>query len=129
MKTMVKSFILTVLLTSLYTFSSQAQEVEKQKNNTEETTTQFKVSGVCSMCKERIEEALYTTGIKSATWDRKTQLLTVTYKTKKINEAKIHELVAGVGHDTEKVKAKDEVYKKLPDCCLYRDGVSSHDNR
>jgi copper chaperone CopZ len=129
MKTIVKSFILTVLLTSLYTFSSQAQEAEKQKNKTDEATAQFKVSGVCGMCKERIEEALYTTGIKSATWDRKTQLLTVTYRTKKINELKIHELVAGVGHDTEKVKAKDEVYKKLPDCCLYRDGVSSHDNR
>ncbi len=129
MKAIIKSFILIVFLACFYTFSAQAQEVKKNGGKANETTTQFKVNGVCGMCKERIEEALYTTGIKSASWDRKTQLLTVTYKTNKINEFKIYELVAGVGHDTEKVKAKDEVYKKLPDCCLYRDGVSSHDNR
>jgi hypothetical protein len=30
-------------------------------------------------------------------------------------------LIAAVGHDTDKVKAKDEVYADLPFCCLYRD--------
>ena len=94
-----------------------------------DVTVSFKVNGVCGMCKERIEEALYTTGIKSAIWNTKTQILTVSYKSKKINEMQIHQLVAGVGHDTDKVKAKDEVYKKLPDCCLYRDGVKAHGDR
>lgn len=95
---------------------------------TNEVTATIKVSGVCGMCKKRIEEAVYVAGVKSATWDSKTQLLTISYKTKKISEAKIHELVAGVGHDTDKVKAKDEVYKDLPDCCLYRDGASMHND-
>jgi hypothetical protein len=92
-------------------------------------TSTFKVSGVCSMCKKRIEEAVYVAGIKSATWTIKTQMLTISYKPKKISELKIHELIASVGHDTEKVKAKAEIYKTLPDCCLYRDGVDVHDDK
>lgn len=100
-----------------------------KQGNANDATLTFKANGVCSMCKERIEEALYVSGIKSATWDKKTQMLTVSYKSKKINEMQIHQLVAGVGHDTEKVKAKDEVYKALPDCCLYRDGVNAHDDK
>jgi Cu(I)/Ag(I) efflux system membrane fusion protein len=30
------------------------------------------------------------------------------------------QLIAKNGHDTEKYKAPDEVYKQLPECCLYR---------
>jgi copper chaperone CopZ len=99
------------------------------KNTNDEVTTSFKVSGVCGMCKERIEESLYVTGVKSATWDKKTQMLTVSYKSKKITEQKLHQLVAEVGHDTEKMKANDKIYKALPDCCLYRDGVNAHDDK
>jgi hypothetical protein len=39
---------------------------------------------------------------------------------------KLHELIANVGHDTEKVKAPDQVYLKLPDCCMYRDNDNTH---
>ncbi|TAH18016.1 MAG: cation transporter [Cytophagales bacterium] len=112
---------ITLFFSILLVFSSM-----KSIKFPDEISATIKVSGVCGMCKKRIEEAVYVTGIKSATWDSKTQLLTVSYKPKKISEIKIHELVAGVGHDTEKVKAKDETYKNLPDCCLYRDGASMH---
>ena len=81
----------------------------------------IKVFGNCGMCKERIETALDQNGVKLASWDSKTKNLEVVYNPKKISETKIHELIAGVGHDTEKVKAKDDVYGKLPFCCLYRD--------
>lgn len=118
MKSLLK---ITLFFSVLLAFSSMKSA--KFQDNISAT---IKVSGVCSMCKNRIEEALYVAGIKSAIWDSKTQLLTVTYKSKKINELKIHELVSGVGHDTEKVKAKDETYKNLPDCCLYRDGATMH---
>jgi hypothetical protein len=73
------------------------------------------------MCKERIETALDSKGIKMAQWDAKTKNLEIAYNSSKITEQQIHELVAAAGHDTEKVKAKDEVYAKLPFCCLYRD--------
>jgi len=81
----------------------------------------IKVYGNCGMCKSRIETALDQNGIKLASWDSKTKNLEVVYNSKKISEQKIHELVASVGHDTDKVKAKDEVYGQLPFCCLYRD--------
>ncbi|HEY0743723.1 MAG TPA: cation transporter [Chryseosolibacter sp.] len=84
-------------------------------------TANIKVFGNCGMCKERIETALDQTGIKVATWDTKTKNLEVVYNPKKITEQRIHELIAEVGHDTEKVKAKNDVYGKLPFCCLYRD--------
>lgn len=84
-------------------------------------TASIKVFGNCGMCKERIETALDQPGIKAAKWDTKSKNLEVVYNTKKISEQKIHEIIASVGHDTEKVKAKDDVYAKLPFCCLYRD--------
>ncbi|HQQ83214.1 MAG TPA: cation-transporting ATPase, partial [Cyclobacteriaceae bacterium] len=59
--------------------------------------------------------------IKKATWDTKTKELVVVYNKEKITEDQIHQLVASAGHDTDKVKAKEEVYANLPFCCLYRD--------
>jgi len=84
-------------------------------------TASIPVSGNCSMCKKRIETALDRAGIKQAVWDVKSKKLTLTYNPGKISEQKIHEAIAGIGHDTDKVKAKDEVYAELPFCCLYRD--------
>jgi periplasmic mercuric ion binding protein len=81
----------------------------------------IKVYGNCGMCKERIETALDKSGVKMSAWDIKSKNLEVVYNSKKITELQIHQLIANVGHDTDKVKAKDEVYSKLPFCCLYRD--------
>lgn len=94
------------------------------------TTAHIKVFGNCGMCKSRIEKVLDHSGIKLAKWNTKTKDLEVVYNKKKISEQQIHELVASVGHDTDKVKAKDEVYAKLPFCCLYRnhDHSGIHDD-
>jgi periplasmic mercuric ion binding protein len=81
----------------------------------------LKVSGNCFMCKQRIETALEQPGIKSATWNVETKNLEAVYNSNKISEDKIHEIVAAAGHDTEKLKTNNEVYGKLPFCCLYRD--------
>lgn len=80
----------------------------------------MKVPGECDMCQRRIEKALKTEGIKSSYWNVDTQMLTVLYFKKKIDTGKIAALVAATGHDTDKVKAKDEVYNSLPDCCRYK---------
>ena len=103
-------FLFAFSLTSFTTFS-QGKVV----------TANIKVFGNCGMCKERIETALDHPGIKTATWDTKTKNLEVVYNSKKISEQQIHEIIASAGHDTEKVKAKDDVYAQLPFCCLYRD--------
>jgi len=84
------------------------------------TKANFKVYGNCVMCKKRIETALDHPGIKFAQWDPQSKNLEVVYNSGKISEQQIQEIIAASGHDTEGVKAKDEVYAKLPFCCLYR---------
>ena len=46
------------------------------------------------------------------------------YKTKKWNEESLHKLATGVGHDTDKYQAADEVYANLHGCCKYREHTS-----
>jgi copper chaperone CopZ len=89
-------------------------------------TATFQVSGVCGMCKARIEGALDVKGVKFASWSSESQEVTVVYKPGQITEDALHARIAAVGHDTGKVKAKDEVYAKLPGCCKYRNGVQVH---
>ncbi|HCY41586.1 MAG TPA: efflux RND transporter periplasmic adaptor subunit [Prolixibacteraceae bacterium] len=85
------------------------------------TKLQFKVSGECEMCKDRIETAAKTvSGVKSAEWTAEKQLLYVEFDADKANSDDIQKAVAAVGHDTENFKAPDGVYKALPGCCLYR---------
>ncbi|MFN0318514.1 MAG: heavy-metal-associated domain-containing protein [Burkholderiales bacterium] len=83
--------------------------------------TEITVYGNCGMCKMRIQKALDRTGVKTSNWDVDSKKLSVVYNSSKISEQKIHQYIANVGHDTDKVKAKEETYAKLPFCCLYRD--------
>jgi Cu(I)/Ag(I) efflux system membrane fusion protein len=81
---------------------------------------QFKVGGNCEMCKDRIETAAKSvTGVESANWETDTKMLHLNFDSSKTNSDEIQKAVAKVGHDTEKFKASDEVYSKLPECCLY----------
>ena len=81
----------------------------------------IKVSGSCDMCKERIETAAKSvSGVKSAEWTAEKQMLHVEFDATKTNSDAIQKAIAKVGHDTEKYKASDAVYKELPECCLYR---------
>jgi Cu(I)/Ag(I) efflux system membrane fusion protein len=82
---------------------------------------QFKVSGNCEMCKERIETAAKSvSGVASAEWSTETKLLHISFDSGKTNIDAIQKAIAQSGHDTEKYKAPDNVYKELPECCLYR---------
>lgn len=84
------------------------------------TTEEFKVYGKCGMCKTRIEKTVADVpGVVSAVWDQKTNMLDVTYKTKKTKALDIHKAVAKVGHDTELERSDDKVYAALPGCCHY----------
>jgi periplasmic mercuric ion binding protein len=110
-----KTYIFYIFLFASTAFASELLAQGKTSK------ASIKVYGNCGMCKQRIETALDQAGIKLATWDSKSKNLEVVFNAKKISEQKIHELVASAGHDTDKVKAKNEVYAKLPFCCLYRD--------
>lgn len=81
----------------------------------------IKVSGNCEMCKERIETAAKSvSGVSSAEWSTETKMLHVQFDGTETNSDGIQKSIAKVGHDTEKYKATDAVYKELADCCLYR---------
>jgi hypothetical protein len=89
------------------------------------TETEFKVFGNCGMCKTRIEKAVKIDEVKYAKWNKNTKMLKVAFENT-ITADSLHKRVAAVGHDTELFKADDEVYTKLPKCCLYRDNAKTH---
>ena len=103
---------------ALACLSSLTGFAQKEKND---TTISFRVSGVCVQCKQRIQKSLKIKGVETANWYVATQKITVTYLPSVIAENDLHKTIAGVGHDTEKEKASDEVYNALPECCHYRD--------
>ena len=89
-------------------------------------TEKIKVAGECSMCKKSIEKAARTAGASYAAWNTDNKVLTVKYSSTATNKAKIEKAVAKVGYDTEDVKATDEAYNKLHQCCQYeRSGASA----
>lgn len=71
------------------------------------------------MCKERIEEAAFGKGVKFAEWNKTTDELAIAYRSDKTSIAEIEKRVAQAGHSTEHVKAEEEDYTKLPECCRY----------
>ena len=99
-------------------FPAHAQKVDKKTI----VTDSVYVHGVCSMCKERIENAALIKGVKKVKWCKKSHYLTVIYKPSKVSLEDVQKEVAKAGHDTGDFIADDNVYNSLPDCCLYRSG-------
>lgn len=89
-------------------------------SKSQKATTSFTVSGNCEMCTERIVNSLDLKGIYSSYYDLKAQKVFITYNSLVFKEEQLHNIIAAVGHDTEKVKADNVVYSNLPDCCKYR---------
>jgi hypothetical protein len=120
MKTL-KLFLVILIIGGLG-LKGMAQTTDHSKMNMAQTsvkTETFKVSGECGMCKTRIEKTVKAEGATTANWDEKTQMLTVEFDKNKTSVDALSKKLASVGHDTEKYKAPDEVYAKLPACCHY----------
>lgn len=115
MKTAKMIFAIVLLTAFGFTVSGQTTT----KSATSQKTETFKVWGKCEMCKARIEKTVKAEGATSANWDTKTQLLAVTFDPSKTNVEALSKKLALVGHDTEKFKASDDAYDKLPGCCHY----------
>lgn len=81
----------------------------------------FEVSGICDMCRERIETAAKSvTGVISASWDISTGKILVGFNSVVTSIDAVQRAIADSGHDNVRYRAPDEVYNKLPGCCLYR---------
>lgn len=114
--------ILTSLFVFVLAFNATAQTHDHSKMNSDHSATNsetFKVWGQCDMCKARIEKTVKVEGVSTALWDEKSQLLTVTIDPAKTSKDVLSKKLATAGHDTEKFKATDEAYAKLPGCCHY----------
>lgn len=109
MKSLNKSLLTLVFM--LMSMTIFAQSLLKKE--------QFLVKGNCEMCKSRIENAAKSKGAKTANWSSETQILSVQYDANNTDADKILKNIAEVGHDNDKYKADDSIYKKLPGCCLY----------
>jgi len=100
---------------------SSSKKVEQTANQPAMELTMFEVSGNCQMCKDRIETAaLELEGVQTADWDIDSKILHLMYDKNRVILEEVHKRIARAGHDTELEKAPDEVYKNLPECCLYR---------
>jgi mercuric ion binding protein len=119
MKTLKMFFTVTALVVTVSFANAQSDKTERTIGI---KTEKIKVSGTCGMDKRRIETAAYSVnGVKSAVWNEYTQILILKYSVfKKDAGDNAQRNIASVGNDTEKYKAEDAVYNKLPDCCHYR---------
>lgn len=117
----VKIFLI-LFITLTITLNASAQSHDHNKMNSVKAATKtetFKVWGQCDMCKSRIEKTVKSEGASTAVWNEKSQMLSVTFDSTKTNKDALSKKLASVGHDTEKFKAPDDVYLKLPGCCHY----------
>ena len=107
--------IVTVLLMIFVGFSVQAQD--KKSKNTKYIT---EVNGNCEQCQKRIQKAAYSVpGVKSASWNIETHQLSLILNEEKTSALAVKKAIAKIGHDTDEVKATDEVYENLHHCCKY----------
>lgn len=107
--------VMLILMVSLIGITVQAQE-KKNKNAKHD----IEVNGNCDMCKKRIEKAaLSVKGVKSAVWHQDHHDLHLILDENKCTVNDVHQAIANAGHDTDKVKAKDEDYEKLHHCCQF----------
>jgi copper chaperone CopZ len=110
----------TIQLLALMVMIITVQSCALFQGNKFKATTSFTVYGSCGMCQERIEKALDRKGIQKVYYNLEEQKIFITYQSDKFSEEQLHNIIAMVGHDTDKVKADDLVYQNLPGCCHYR---------
>lgn len=110
---MKKGILFTTVIFSMITLSFKA--------NAEVKKSSFKVSGNCGMCEKTIETAAKAVeGVTNADWNKESKKMIVSFDTEKTNLDAVHKAIAKSGYDTDKVKAENNIYSKLPSCCKYR---------
>jgi hypothetical protein len=122
-KKMKTLYIYASLLLSIFAVNNSIA----QKTNVLDRKEQIKVWGNCEVCKNRIESAALNAGAKTAYWNVESHILSVSYDGAKTSSEKIQKAIGSKGHDTQAVKADDEVYNKLPGCCKYERNTTPAD--
>lgn len=85
--------------------------------------TSLKVSGICSMCEDRIESvASKIKGVNTAKYSIDDQKLYLEISPDFVKRELINALL-NAGHDTDGQKADNNIYDLLPACCHYREDI------
>ncbi len=118
MKTIKSLFAIVFAFISIQSAYSQSDKTERTIGI---KTQSIKVYGECIMCKKRIEAAASKVdGIKYASWNEDSKVLTVKYSIfKKDAVENVQKNIASAGYDTENFNADNAAYSKLPECCRY----------
>ena len=102
-----------IILFSVLTVNAWAQ-----KETVNILTSASCFEGVC--CKERIEEEMqFTRGVTAVDFDIESQVLTVTFKTKKTDADKLRKAISLIGYNADDVKANKKAHDNLPSCCQH----------
>jgi copper chaperone CopZ len=120
-----------ILILFLFLSTGLSYNVYSQGSSEGTQEVEFKVLGLCGMCKERIEKAAYSVrGVRQASWDQQKQMLTVSFRTNRSNQEDIERAIAKAGHDTENFITDEQTHANLHHCCKYpRDPQMLKDNR
>ncbi|GGC20093.1 TonB-dependent receptor [Parapedobacter defluvii] len=84
------------------------------------------VAGNCNMCKARIEKAAKDAGAEAAAWNAANQQLQLSLPSANSNLDTIKKSIAASGHDVDGLRADDDAYNALPECCHYRNPSNIH---
>lgn len=85
-----------------------------------QSTIQLIIYGNCGMCKDRIETAAKEIiGVQTAYWEPTSQLLTLRVQDVIFDVLELHKTMTSLGHDTDEMRADNEVYENLHSCCKY----------
>lgn len=107
---------LKILFTFLFTLSFFFSAMAQKTSSTE--TIKIKTSAECDMCKERLEKVMaYEKGVKKATLDVESKVLTVVFNPKKTSIEIIKKVISDTGYDADDMPANNKAYEKLPECC------------
>ena len=118
-----KTLITLIVIGALAAFQAANAQSDKSERNFGLKVDTITVEGVCGMCKKRIEKAAMSIeGVKTATWNEDSKKLLVKYSVHNPEAlVAVEKKVSAAGHDAGKTKATAEAYRKLPDCCHYRE--------
>jgi len=104
-------YIMTALV--MLSFGMSNAQIKNAKTET------VKIYGNCGMCETTIENAGNVKKVAQVDWNKDTKMAIITYDVKKTNQDEILKRIALAGYDSDKFLAPDDVYAKLPECCLY----------
>ncbi len=104
------------ILISILSFATNT--VKAQATDEKYQTVTIKTSAVCGSCEKTIETAVnQLNGIKEASLDVDSKILTVTFNTEKTTVEEIKNAVVMAGYDADEIPADAKAYENLHGCC------------